>query len=119
MTTQSIHRVKIGNMRAPESFADISEPGCRPKKQWEALLAYHRTHPSAFWCGNPFGDHETIPDGRYNCTFSHSYFDTQGTYRVVRITPTGRIGKEYKGDKNLFQEETDAVIAAFGAFTGN
>lgn len=111
---QSISNVKIGNMRS-QKFADLTGPICRPQAQLDAILAFHKEHPCAWWAGNPF---EPEPNGHvFKCTFSHAYFSVDGRYCTVSVTPTGRIKSFWEGTHS-FQEDVDAVVKHYGAFHG-
>jgi len=104
--------VKIGNHLSP-TVTPIT-PGCRPQAQFDAICRYHSTHPSAWWCSNPF---EPEPDGRvFRSTFTHMYFDPQGNLCYVKVTPTGRLSEP--SICPCCPEDATQVVELYGTFTG-
>lgn len=80
-------QVQIGNTGTEFDTVD-SENHCRTQAQYEAVMAWHQTHPATFWCGNAFK--VAFPGEQYKCTFAHHYFDENGKYQMLTVTPTGR-----------------------------
>ena len=120
MLKQPVTAVKIGNNLTPET-ADVSLSGCRPAAQHAAVLRWHRDHPSAHWCANPF---EPEPSGRiYSCSFAHTYFSAEGRLETIWVTPTGRIKHEPDDADDRYDFSsgpggTQATIKRYGVFCG-
>jgi len=110
--------IKIGNARCANT-ANVSTPGCRTMKQYEAVMRWHELHPSVHWSGNPFEPH---PNGKvYKSTFRHTYFGVDGHIHHLHVTPTGQITESPVITEHNFRTGpfgTDATIEQYGVFAG-
>lgn len=107
--------VKVGNSIIPRTD-DVSNRGCRTQEQYDAVMAYFRTSPSAYWTTNPF--RQEYPGQRFRCGFRLSYVDTLGQFVTIWVRPDGEITEFNGGDRFTFISEADAVRAQYGAFAG-
>ena len=115
MKQQIASRVKVGNCLS-KTVVDVSVPGCRTAAQHNAVLDWHRSHPSAFWAGNPF--QQEVPGDVFRCSFYHSYFTPDGRLAGVWVTPTGRVKPIVRNSAPHFELECRAVVARYGVFSG-
>lgn len=88
MTAQTITAVKIGNALTTRTD-DVSKPGCRTRKQYDAVMALHREIPSLWWVGNPFVG--SRPGQKFSCGFAHSFVDGEGFPRTCWVYKDGTI----------------------------
>lgn len=88
MTAQTITAVKIGNALTTRTD-DVSKPGCRTRKQHDAVIALHKEIPSLWWIGNPFVG--SRPGQKFSCGFAHSFYDRDGAMRTVWVEKDGTI----------------------------